>query len=53
MALKNRVRYTSTIAKENMEKLKELSEATRIAISKLMDEALEDLFDKHEKKPNS
>ena len=46
--LKNRTRIGSAIDIELYNKLKELSEKTRIPISKLLDEALEDLFKKHE-----
>lgn len=45
--LKNRVRIGSAIDKELYEKLKKLSDETRIPISKLLDEALEDLIKKH------
>ena len=46
--LKNRTRIGSAIDTELYNKLKEMSEKTRIPISKLLDEALEDLFKKHE-----
>lgn len=46
--LKNRVRITNTVRPENAENLKKLSEITRINMSLLVDEALEDLFIKHE-----
>ena len=46
--LKNRTRIGSAIDAELYNKLKELSEKTRIPISKLLDEALEDLFKKHD-----
>lgn len=48
--LKNRVRFPSTVSKENLEKLRKLSEETRINMSRLIDEALEDLFRKYEGK---
>lgn len=47
MALKNRVRIGSAISKDNYNNLKELSNKTRIPISKLFDEAIEDLLKKH------
>lgn len=45
--LKNRTRIGSAIDTDLYKKLKELSEKTRIPISKLLDEALEDLIKKH------
>jgi len=45
--LKNRTRIGSAIDTELYNKLKELSENSRIPISKLLDEALEDLIKKH------
>ncbi len=45
--LKNRTRIGSAIDKELYEGLKKLSEETRITISKLLDEAIEDLINKH------
>jgi len=44
--LKTRMRYTSTIDSGLVKTLKELSGKTRIPQSKLLDEALEDLFKK-------
>lgn len=46
-ALKKRGRFPSTIDNEYLEKLRELSDRTHIPISKLMDMALELLFEKH------
>ena len=46
--LKNRTRIGSAIDTELYNKLKELSEQTRIPISKLLDEALELLLAKHQ-----
>ncbi len=48
--LKNRTRIGSAIDTELYTKLKKLSEVTRIPISKLLDEALEDLLSKHNQK---
>lgn len=45
--LKNRTRIGSAIDTELYSKLKQLSESSRIPISKLLDEALEDLLKKH------
>ncbi|WP_306437217.1 ribbon-helix-helix domain-containing protein [Clostridioides difficile] len=45
--LKNRVRFSSSTKPDLFEKLKQLSEQTRIPISKLIDEALEDLIKKY------
>ena len=45
--LKNRTKIGSAIDNELYNKLKELSEKTRIPISKLLDEALSDLLEKH------
>lgn len=45
--LKNRTRIGSAIDTELYNKLKKLSEETRIPISKLLDEALSDLLEKH------
>jgi len=45
--LKNRVRIGSAIDKELYESLKKLSDETRIPISKLLDEAIQDLIKKH------
>lgn len=47
MALKNRVKPGMAVDKILYEKVKEISEETRIPISKLFDEALEDLITKH------
>ena len=47
MALKNRIKPGMAIDKELHEKVKELSNRTRIPISKLYDEALNDLIKKH------
>lgn len=45
--LKTRVRFPSTINKENLETLRNLSKQTRIPMSVLMDEALEYLFEQY------
>lgn len=45
--LKTRTKIGSAIDKELYDKLKELSETTRIPISKLLDEAISDLIKKH------
>lgn len=45
--LENRTKIGSAIDTKLYNKLKELSEKTRIPISKLLDEALEDLIRKH------
>lgn len=45
--LKNRTRIGSAIDKDLYIKLKTLSENTRIPISKLLDEAIKDLVNKH------
>lgn len=46
--LKTRAPLSNSIDKELKIKLKELSDKTRIDQSKLLDEALEDLFKKYE-----
>ncbi|MGH4122275.1 MAG: ribbon-helix-helix domain-containing protein [Clostridium sp.] len=43
----HRVRFGSSLVKELDEKLRELSKETRIPISRLVDEAIEDLLIKH------
>lgn len=48
MSLKNRVRIGSAIDKELYEQLKQLSELTRINMSRLLDEAIDDLINKYE-----
>mgnify|MGYP000889061515 CR=1 FL=1 len=48
--LKNRERYTNSIDKELLRKVKELAEQTRISQSKLIDEAIEDLLKKYQGK---
>ncbi|MEG1411698.1 MAG: ribbon-helix-helix domain-containing protein [Terrisporobacter sp.] len=45
--LKNRTRIGSAIDTELYNKLKKLSDTTRIPISKLLDEAIENLLSKH------
>ena len=47
MSLKNRVRKTSSFDPKLYEYLKKLSETTRIPMSRLLDEAIEDLLNKH------
>jgi len=48
--MSERAPYATKIDAELKEKLIKLSESTRIPQSKLVDEALEDLFAKYEKK---
>lgn len=48
--LKNRTRIGSAIETELYEKLQKLSKDSRIPISKLLDEAISDLLNKHESK---
>lgn len=45
--LKNRTKIGSAVNKELFTSLQELSKETRIPISRLLDEALEDLLKKH------
>ena len=45
--LVHRVRLGSSLKKELDQKLRALSKKTRIPISKLLDEAIEDLLKKH------
>jgi predicted DNA-binding protein len=45
--LVHRVRISNSIDKELYNDLKKLSEQTRIPMSKLLDEAIEDLLTKH------
>lgn len=47
MALTNRTKVGTAIDKGLYEQLKKLSEESRIPMSKLLDEALEDLLKKH------
>lgn len=42
-----RVKFTVTVDYETAENLRQLSKVTRINISRLMDEAVEDLTDKY------
>lgn len=49
--LKNRTRIGSAIDKDLFDKLKDLSEKTRIPTSKLLDEAIQLLLDKHNGTP--
>ena len=53
MSLKNRVRIGSAIDKKLYEEIKMISEKTRIPISKLLDEAIEDLIKKYKNFSNS
>lgn len=48
--LVNRTRFTSSLANELVEPFRELSQKTRIPKSRLLDEAIEDLLKKYEKK---
>ena len=45
--LKTRTRIGNTLNTILLEKLKELSSSTRIPMSRLLDEAVEDLIEKH------
>ncbi|WP_394237488.1 ribbon-helix-helix domain-containing protein [Niallia oryzisoli] len=45
--LKTRTRIGNTLDSKLLEKLKELSTITRIPMSRLLDEAVEDLIQKH------
>ena len=45
--LKTRTRIGNTLNTNLLEKLKELSSSTRIPMSRLLDEAVEDLIEKH------
>jgi metal-responsive CopG/Arc/MetJ family transcriptional regulator len=45
--LKTRTRIGNTLDTNLLEKLKELSTITRIPMSRLLDEAVEDLIQKH------
>jgi predicted DNA-binding protein len=47
--LKTRTPLSSTLQNELAEKLQRLSQETRIPLSKLLDEAVEDLIKKHGK----
>jgi len=47
--LKNRVQSSYTIRKDLSDRLRELSEKTKIPMSRLLDEALEDLSEKYKK----
>ncbi len=44
--LQNRTRLGSAVDKETFEQLRKLSKSTRIPISRLLDEAIEDLLKK-------
>ena len=46
----NRVGFTSSLQKELMPQLDELSRITRVPKSRLLDEAIEDLLKKYEKR---
>jgi len=43
----HRVRFGSSLIKELDDKLRELSKETRIPVTRLVDEAIEDLLKKH------
>lgn len=45
----NRVRFTSSMKKELMPQFDKLARETRIPKSRLIDEAIEDLLEKHKK----
>lgn len=53
VSLKNRVRIGSAIDKKLYEEIKMVSKKTRIPISKLLDEAIEDLVKKYKNFSNS
>lgn len=46
----NRVRFTSSLDKKLMPRLDQLAKETRIPKSRLLDEAVEDLLKKYEKR---
>ena len=48
--LVNRTRFTSSLKNELMQNLNELAKKTRINKSRLLDEAVEDLLKKYEKR---
>ena len=48
--LVNRTRFTSSLKNELMDGFNKLAEDTRIPKTRLMDEAIEDLLNKHAKK---
>ena len=49
-ALVNRTRFTSSLKNELMQDFNELAAKTRINKSRLLDEAVEDLLNKYEKR---
>lgn len=53
MSLANRTRIGSAIDKTLYENLQQLSKITRIPISRLLDEAIEDLLIKHKSSSDS
>lgn len=48
--LVNRTRFTSSLKNELMKEFNQLAEETRIPKSRLIDEAIEDLLKKYEKR---
>ena len=48
--LVNRTRFTSSLKNELMKEFNQLAEETRIPTSRLIDEAIEDLLKKYEKR---
>lgn len=50
MDKKNRVRWTTSVNPDLLDALKKLSEETRITVSKLTDEAIQLLLQKHKNK---
>lgn len=50
--LKYRTRFTSSLKNELIEEFNNLSQETRIPKSRLLDEAIEDLINKHNNKIN-
>lgn len=49
--LKNRSNISTAIKTELLEGLKELSHESKVAMSRLLDESIDDLLIKHKKKP--
>ena len=50
LGLKTRIRFSTSLDKDLAKRLEDLSITTRIPKSKLVDEAIEMLLDKHENK---
>ncbi len=47
--LKNRTAFSSTLENELLKQLRELAQESRINMSRLLDEAVTDLLEKHRK----